>query len=81
MSIFRKTTQTPASSDALLVKATLGGDRDAFGEIVKRYQNLLCSLAYSSVGDFTYSEDIAQEVFVEAWRKLNTLREPQKLKA
>jgi len=81
MSIFRKTTQRPGSSDALLVKASLGGDRDAFGEIVKRYQNLLCSLAYSSVGDFTFSEDVAQEAFVEAWEKLNTLREPEKLKA
>ena len=61
--------------------ASLGGDRDAFCEIVSRYQNLLCSLAYSSVGDIKHSEDIAQEVFVEAWKKLDSLLAPEKLKS
>jgi RNA polymerase sigma factor (sigma-70 family) len=60
---------------------SLGGDREAFCEIVSRYQNLLCSLAYSSVGDIKYSEDISQETFVEAWKKLDTLKDPEKLKA
>ena len=83
--MFKK--QTPTintsinSNDAALVMASLGGDRDAFCEIVTRYQSLLCSLAYSSVGDFKHSEDIAQEAFVEAWRKLDTLRDPVKLKS
>ena len=69
------------SNDAALVMASLGGDRDAFCEIVTRYQSLLCSLAYSSVGDFKHSEDIAQDTFVEAWKKLDTLRDPVKLKS
>ncbi len=69
------------SSDSDLVIASLGGDRNAYGVIVSRYQSLLCSLAFSSVGDLSHSEDIAQEAFVEAWKKLDTLREPEKLKA
>lgn len=81
MSFFKKTLPYKDSSDATLVMACLGGDRDAFGEVVSRYQSLLCSLAYSSVGDFKHSEDIAQEAFVEAWRKLDTLSDPEKLKA
>jgi RNA polymerase sigma factor (sigma-70 family) len=81
MNIFKNRTQIVNSSDAALVMASLGGDRDAFCEVVSRYQNLLCSLAYSSVGDIKYSEDIAQEAFVEAWKKLDTLREPEKLKS
>ena len=81
MNIFRKRTRNADSSDAALVMASVGGDRDAFGKIVIRYQSLLCSLAYSSVGDLSHSEDIAQEAFVEAWRKLATLREPAKLKS
>lgn len=81
MQIFKKRTQFNASSDAALVLASLGGDRDSFGEIVARYQSLLCSLAYSAVGDLKHSEDIAQEAFIEAWRKLDTLRDPEKLKA
>lgn len=81
MSIFKKPKQNPDSSDSTLVMASLGGDRDAFGRIVARYQRLLCSLAYSAVGDLSFSEDIAQEAFVEAWSKLDSLREPAKVKA
>lgn len=68
-------------SDAHLVMRSLGGDRDAFCDIVSRYQTLLCSLAYSAVGDIKHSEDIAQESFVQAWKKLDTLHDPAKLKA
>jgi RNA polymerase sigma factor (sigma-70 family) len=81
MSMFRKRNPIAKRSDVNLVMSSLGGDSKAFGEIVSRYQNLLCSLAYSSVGDIKYSEDISQEVFVEAWKKLDTLKDPEKLKS
>ncbi|NVK55519.1 MAG: sigma-70 family RNA polymerase sigma factor [Alteromonadaceae bacterium] len=81
MKLFSKHQPIADENDAGLVMRSLGGDRDAFCVIVNRYQNLLCSIAYSSVGDFKYSEDIAQEAFVEAWRKLDTLSDPKKLKA
>jgi len=68
------------ASDADLVAATLAGDRRAFGRIVERYQRLLCSLAYSATGELDRSEDLAQETFVEAWRQLAGLREPEKLR-
>lgn len=68
-------------SDAELVAACLGGNRSAFEQIVERYQRLLCSLAYSAMGDLAESEDVAQETFVTAWTKLGELREPEKLKA
>lgn len=69
-----------ATSDADLVAATLGGDRAAFEQIVVRYQRLLCSLAYSSLGDVRASEDAAQEAFLAAWTKLPELREPARLR-
>ena len=81
MSIFTKRNPIAAANDTALVMSSLGGDRNAFCEIVTRYQNLLCSLAYSAVGDIKHSEDIAQEVFVEAWKKLDTLLDPEKLKS
>jgi len=68
------------SSDAELVMASLGGDREAFGQIVERYQRLLCSLAYAAVGNLSESEDIAQEAFITAWQKLPDLKEPDKLR-
>lgn len=68
-------------TDAELVGGSLDGDREAFGRIVERYQRLLCSLAYSATGSLSESEDLAQEAFVEAWRRLGSLREPEKLRA
>lgn len=70
-----------ASSDADLVTACLDGDRNAFAHIVDRYKRLLCSLAYAAVGDVSESEDIAQDAFVEAWKHLRDLREPEKLRS
>jgi RNA polymerase sigma factor (sigma-70 family) len=68
-------------SDAELVSRSLAGDRDAFSRIVSRYQTLICSLAYSAIGNFCQSEDIAQETFITAWKHLRHLREPAKLRA
>ncbi|MFO1514901.1 MAG: sigma-70 family RNA polymerase sigma factor [Verrucomicrobiota bacterium] len=70
-----------AHDDADLVIASLSGNRDAFGQIVSRYQSLICSLAYSATGSLGASEDLAQETFIAAWRHLRHLRERHKLKA
>ncbi len=80
------TTTTEAISpvkvnDAELVAHSLHGNRDAFGQIVARYQALICSLAYSSTGSLAQSEDLAQETFVTAWKQLAGLREPAKLRS
>ncbi len=69
------------NSDAELVSRSLTGDRDAFSQIVTRYQNLICSIAYSAMGNLGQSEDVAQETFITAWRRLGHLREPAKLRA
>ncbi|WP_286270477.1 RNA polymerase sigma factor [Thalassotalea hakodatensis] len=81
MKFFKKRVPIIDASDAHLVMHSLGGDKYAFCEIVSRYQNLLCSVAYSAIGDIKQSEDLAQEAFIEAWKKLDTLRDPEKLKS
>jgi RNA polymerase sigma factor (sigma-70 family) len=68
-------------TDAELVSRTLAGDRDAFNRIVSRYQILICSLAYSRIGHLGQSEDVAQETFITAWKRLRLLRQPEKLRA
>ncbi len=79
------TTQTmlPAASpsDADLVQRSLSGGTPAFSEIVARYQTLVCSLTYNATGSLSRSEDLAQEVFLTAWKELRKLREPEKLRA
>jgi RNA polymerase sigma factor (sigma-70 family) len=67
--------------DADLVRQSLAGDREAFGQIVARYQRLICSLAYSATGSLGQSEDLAQETFITAWKHLGHLRERDKLRA
>src|SRR5450631_3776237 len=69
------------NNDAELVHGTLAGNRDAFGQIVTRYQSLICSLAYSATGSLGQSEDLAQETFITAWKHLGHLRERDKLRA
>jgi RNA polymerase sigma factor (sigma-70 family) len=69
------------NNDAELVHGTLAGNRDAFGQIVTRYQSLICSLAYSATGSLGQSEDLAQETFITAWKHLGRLRERDKLRA
>src|SRR5262245_22698024 len=68
-------------SDTELVSRSLAGDRDAFSSIVSRYQTLICSLAYSRIGNLGQSEDVAQETFITAWKHLRLLREPAKLRS
>jgi RNA polymerase sigma factor (sigma-70 family) len=70
-----------AQNDSDLVGESLSGNRDAFGQIVSRYQSLICSLAYSATGSLSQSEDLAQDTFVTAWKQLSHLREPEKLRA
>jgi len=68
-------------SDADLVAKSLSGHHEAFGQIVRRYQSLVCSLAYSATGSLSQSEDLGQETFLIAWRRLDGLREPEKLRS
>lgn len=68
-------------SDAALVAESLAGRCEAFGQIVARYQTLICSLAYSRTGSLGQSEDLAQETFIAAWKQLAHLREPEKLRS
>src|SRR5882757_480449 len=69
------------TTDPELVARCLEGDTVAFGQIVSRYQSLVCSLAYSATGSLGESQDLAQETFITAWRHLAHLRERDKLRS
>jgi RNA polymerase sigma factor (sigma-70 family) len=74
-------TDASATEDARLVELSLDGNRDAFGLLVARYQSPVCALAYSACGNISQSEDLAQETFIVAWRKLCDLKEPARFKS
>lgn len=69
------------AEDAALVAEVLRGNREAFGQLVARYQSGVCGLAFSACGNVSQSEDLAQETFIVAWRKLGELEEPGKFKS
>src|SRR2546423_4059943 len=68
-------------TDGELIEASRRGDRVAFGEIVARYQQVVAAVAYSGTRDRTLGEDVAQDAFVIAWRKLDSLRDVERLPA
>jgi RNA polymerase sigma-70 factor (ECF subfamily) len=61
-------------ADRGLVEAAAAGDRDAFDKLVRRYQGVIVGLARSLTAGNVDAEDIAQEVFVRAWRSLPGFR-------
>lgn len=62
---------------AELVAATQSGDRDAFAELVRRYECAVISTAWSVLNDYHTAQDVAQDSFVIAFRKLGDLRNAQ----
>jgi len=69
-----------AKTDVELVAASLRGEHEAFGHLVARYQDVVCAVSYSSTGDRSLSEDVAQETFVAAWSQLDRLRDSVRLR-
>ncbi len=63
-----------APSDAKLVEAALAGDRDAFGDLVSRYQHRLYNALLRIVGSREDAADAAQDAFIQAYQKLESFR-------
>lgn len=60
----------------LEVVAAMSGNREAYGRLVTQSQSLVASLALALTRDLATSEDLAQEVFLDAWQRLGQLRSP-----
>ncbi|MDA0921174.1 MAG: sigma-70 family RNA polymerase sigma factor [Planctomycetota bacterium] len=57
-------------NDARLVEMTREGGQEAFAELVRRYENRLIRVISRFILDPVMVEDIAQEVFLRAYRRL-----------
>ena len=58
--------------EVLLTEAQ-NGDLDAFGEIVRRFQDMAVGYASAILGDVHLAEDVAQEAFTEAYLNLSSV--------
>jgi len=63
-----------SATEPSLVALAMSGDDKAFEELVRRRQGAIRRLMRQLSGDWAGAEDFAQEAFLEAWRKLRTLR-------
>src|SRR5882762_9060436 len=63
-----------ASPEALLVKAVLEGNRDSFGRLYELYAPMVHGILLARVPR-TEVEDLVQDIFLHAFKKLPTLRE------
>src|SRR5215831_10447098 len=62
------------STDAELVAACLAGQREAFDVIVERHRRHVYQLCYRFVGNHEDASDLAQDVFIRAYRGLKTFK-------
>jgi len=58
------------ADDATVVRAVVGGSRDAFDLIVERHRRSVYQLCYRYVGNHEDASDLAQDVFLRAFRGL-----------
>ncbi len=61
-------------NDVELIRSILLGDDSAFSDLVNKYQKSVHALAWRKVGDFQVAEEIAQDAFLQAYKKLATLK-------
>jgi RNA polymerase sigma-70 factor (ECF subfamily) len=61
----------------LLVERAKVGDREAYGELVTRFQGSVYAMALTRVRDPLEAQELAQDVFVHAMKKLPQLRDPR----
>ena len=63
-------------NDVQLIDRILSGDEAAFSALVRKYQKSVHALAWRKIGDFHIAEEIAQDAFLQAYKNLATLRNP-----
>lgn len=65
---------TGDASDRELILQAAAGDRQAFSELVRRHQGRILALAFRFSRDRQDAEELAQEIFLRAWRFARSFR-------
>ena len=62
--------------DVQLIRKILSGDDAAFNALVQKYQKSVHALVHRKISDFHYAEEITQDTFLQVYKKLATLKNP-----
>ena len=62
--------------DVQLIRRILSGDDTAFSILMNKYQKSVHALAWQKIHDFHHAEEIMQDTFLKAYKKLPTLKRP-----
>ena len=63
-----------SADDRQLIERCRNGDREAFDELVRRYEKQAYNLAYRLSGTYDDASDVVVEAFVRAFQGLHTFR-------
>jgi RNA polymerase sigma factor (sigma-70 family) len=74
----RPLTGSPPSRDAELIARILGGEREAFHELVQPYEKSVYFAAFSVLQNEQDAEDVAQETVLKALKALHSFRAESK---
>jgi RNA polymerase sigma factor (sigma-70 family) len=69
------------SDDEVIVNRCLEGDQAAFAFLVSKYKEAVHAYAYHKVLDYQEAQDIVQEVFIKAYKKLAQLKWPHRFQS
>lgn len=67
----------PDPSDGTLVEQVLGGRREAFDELVRRYQRQAVAVSYRLLGNSHDALEVTQDAFLKSFSSLATLQKPE----
>ena len=63
-------------NDVQLIRRILSGDDEAFNALVRKHQKGIHALAWRKVGDFHIAEEITQDTFLQVYKNLAQLKNP-----
>ncbi len=70
-------TELSESSVGDLVLQAQSGDRSAMDQLYCRFQQHVLSIAYKRLGNWDEAQELSQDVFIQAFRRLNQLQAPE----
>ena len=65
----------PECPEAYIVSLARSGDRGAFAELVRRRQSSIRNLMRRCCSDASLADDLAQQVFLQLWLKIRSLKQ------